>query len=185
MAQTSVTPAVARWLVAFFLAGIAMVPFIEACRRPTRRAWTILAAIWSHFAELPPEIRSHLSGEATPGATLWRRVVSANRDGAFASEQFRACSGGRVAARPNAQAARTTRDGGMAWQRQRTRLHRARRVALLPSGRRVHHRPAFPGSGCSSNGALPPRPNGQRRRSRIRARRWCDSSAICRREGSH
>ena len=78
VAQTSVTLAVARWLVALFMAGIAIVPFIEvAFTRPTVDK---PGGIWSHFAELPPAIRSHLSGDAAPDATLSRRVVSANRD---------------------------------------------------------------------------------------------------------
>jgi hypothetical protein len=77
--HTSVTPVVARWLVAFFLAVSAAVPLIEvAAARPWEAdnpGWT-----WSQFAELPQEIRSHLSGGAAPAATLWRRVVSANRE---------------------------------------------------------------------------------------------------------
>lgn len=79
VADTRVTLAVARWLVAFFLAGIATVPFIEvAAARPPRV--DNRGGIWSQFAELPQEIRSHLFGGAKPGATLWRRVVSANRE---------------------------------------------------------------------------------------------------------
>jgi SGNH hydrolase-like domain, acetyltransferase AlgX len=79
VARTSVTPAVAGWLAALFLTGIATVPLIEAAvaRRP---GVDNRGGIWSHFAELPRQIRSHLSGSARPGATLWRRVVSANRD---------------------------------------------------------------------------------------------------------
>ena len=77
--RTTVTPAVARWLVAVFLAGIAAVPLIEVAAGRAREA-DHPGGTWSLFAGLPQEIRSHLAGGAAPGATLWRRVVSANRE---------------------------------------------------------------------------------------------------------
>ncbi len=77
--HTSVPPVVARWLVACFLAGIAAVPLIDmAAARPWEAGNP--GGPWTQFAELPQEIRSHLSGSAAPGANLWRRVVSANRE---------------------------------------------------------------------------------------------------------
>jgi hypothetical protein len=79
VAHTDVAPAVARWLVAAFLAAIATVPIIEAVAARARAADSP-AGTWSQFAELPQQIRSHLSGTAAPGATLWRRVVLANRE---------------------------------------------------------------------------------------------------------
>ena len=79
VAHTTVTLAVARWLVGFFLVGIATVPLIEVAVARAPRVDNP-GGIWSQFAELPQAIRSHLSGGAAPGATLWRRVISANRE---------------------------------------------------------------------------------------------------------
>jgi len=75
--HTDVAPALARWLVAAFLAAIATVPIIEIV---AARAADPAAGTWSQFRDLPEHVRSHLSGVAAPGATLWRRIVLANRE---------------------------------------------------------------------------------------------------------
>jgi hypothetical protein len=75
--HTTVAPWLARWLVGTFLIAIAGVPILEIFG--ARSYGDQQRVTWSQFAGLPHAVRSHLVG-AAPGTTLWRRVVSANRE---------------------------------------------------------------------------------------------------------
>lgn len=77
--RTTVTPALARWLVALFLAAIAAVPLIELVA-PRVRSIDDSVATWSLFADLPQAMRSQLAGAAARGDSLWRHIVVANRE---------------------------------------------------------------------------------------------------------
>jgi SGNH hydrolase-like domain, acetyltransferase AlgX len=76
--HTTVAPGLARWLVASFLLAIAVVPIIEVFG--ARSSGTDQqGATWSQFAGLPQAVRSQLIGAARE-MTVWRRIVSANRE---------------------------------------------------------------------------------------------------------
>ena len=76
--HTTVTATVARWLVATFLVAIFAVPVIESASARARGEENADTASRG-FAGLPQRIRRHLTNSA-PDATLWRRVVAANRE---------------------------------------------------------------------------------------------------------
>lgn len=75
--QTTVSPGVARALVIFFLACIAIVPVVEVAGG--RWGWTPANA-WQRLAQLPQRVGEGFGAEnasGTPGA--WNRTVAANR----------------------------------------------------------------------------------------------------------
>jgi alginate O-acetyltransferase complex protein AlgJ len=77
--NTAVAPALARWLVALFLSAIVAVSIVELAAARARGAEG-LTRTWAQLAGLPRDIQSQLSSAGAPGATLWRRLVSANRE---------------------------------------------------------------------------------------------------------
>ena len=72
--NTAVTPSVARTLVACFLTAITVVPVVEWVGVASRGAAN---TAWSHLARIPADVRSAL--QETVGGSLWRQIVSANR----------------------------------------------------------------------------------------------------------
>lgn len=78
--HTSVTPAVARALVAAFLTAIVAVPIAETIAAYAGAAEDRTAP-WSHLTDLPRHIGSRLSaGGAANIGPWWRRIRSANRE---------------------------------------------------------------------------------------------------------
>jgi hypothetical protein len=72
--QTTVSPAVARALVAFFLVAIAAVPAIETFSGPAR------SSVWAPLLAAPARIAEAVQTAQARGiATLWSRTVTANR----------------------------------------------------------------------------------------------------------
>jgi hypothetical protein len=76
--QTAVSPGVARPLVAFFLAAIAVVPLLEVVGR---RGTPAAATAWTRLAEVPGgAARAFAPGAEAAGAPgRWNRTVAANR----------------------------------------------------------------------------------------------------------
>jgi hypothetical protein len=74
--HTAVSASTARVLLAAFLAAIVVVPAAELAVVRSLGVDGIETA-WSQLAAVPGNIRSHLAGE--PGASVWSRVVAANR----------------------------------------------------------------------------------------------------------
>ena len=76
MDSTTVASATVRFLMAFFLTAIAVVPIVEWAGVRALGAEGAATA-WSALSRLPGEIRSHLAGAtAAEGPGWWRRVVS-------------------------------------------------------------------------------------------------------------
>jgi SGNH hydrolase-like domain, acetyltransferase AlgX len=77
--QTTVSPAVARGLFAFFIVCIVAVPFVEIVGA-RRIADVLVSTVWSRLAGIPTQISAAVQAETTKGHTsLWRRAVTANR----------------------------------------------------------------------------------------------------------
>jgi alginate O-acetyltransferase complex protein AlgJ len=77
--HTTVSPAVARGLLGFFLAAIAAVSVFEAVGA-VRRVDAVARTAWARLLTLPTVVRAGAQGDAsigTPG--VWNRTVSANR----------------------------------------------------------------------------------------------------------
>jgi alginate O-acetyltransferase complex protein AlgJ len=78
IAQTVVSPRIARGLVAFFLSAIAIVPSIETLA--ARASTGSFPAIWSHLTDTPARMSAALqtlSANAAP--SLWQQLLAANR----------------------------------------------------------------------------------------------------------
>jgi alginate O-acetyltransferase complex protein AlgJ len=77
--NTSVSPAVARGVLACFLAVIALVPVVELASVGVRRAEGF-ATVWSHLGDIPRELAAYWTDPAArAGAGAWQQLVSANR----------------------------------------------------------------------------------------------------------
>jgi hypothetical protein len=77
--HTSISPGLARAMVAGFLVAIAIVPIVEWIGVRNRSAEGTTTA-WSHLLDIPREIRSARAGAASRAETgVWARVVGANR----------------------------------------------------------------------------------------------------------
>lgn len=80
LGHTAVAPSTVRILMAVFLMMIGMVPIAELAVVRTRSG-DGNATAWSHLAELPGKIRSHLDLARTQAENsgLWQLIVSTNR----------------------------------------------------------------------------------------------------------
>jgi alginate O-acetyltransferase complex protein AlgJ len=77
--RTAVSPVVARFVVAAFLAAIAAVPLLETAGA-RGGALEVHGSPWSNLADLSNRIRLQLSDAALAGAPWWRRIRAANRE---------------------------------------------------------------------------------------------------------
>ena len=77
--RTAVSPVVARFLVAAFLAAIAAVPLLETAGA-RRGAVEGHDSPWSNLADLSERIRLQLSDAVLAGAPWWHRIRAANRE---------------------------------------------------------------------------------------------------------
>jgi hypothetical protein len=77
--HTTVTPAVARGLTAFFLVVLVAVPAYEFTTSRRSSADQATTTAWSTLAELPQQVSLAADNEIARGMrSLWRRVVAAN-----------------------------------------------------------------------------------------------------------
>ena len=77
--HTSVSPAVARALMFFFLVCIVVVPFIEIAVPRWVPAYQG-ASVWTRLADIPAQISAAIADEAARGNTgAWKKTLAANR----------------------------------------------------------------------------------------------------------
>lgn len=82
LGHTIVSPVAVRILLAFFLTLVIGVPIAELCAVRARSADGAHGiSAWSHFSQVPGEIRSYLTSASADAqsSSFWQRLVSTNR----------------------------------------------------------------------------------------------------------